>query len=96
MNAEKDTRNYKENLLTYEEENKKLQAQLLDERLAKEEALQQIETHDETFKTTERVTKDKKKMEQAALKKLELDNDSKELIISDLKSRMKDLEIKSI
>jgi len=35
-------------------------------------------------------------MEQTALKELELDNDSKALIISDLKSRMKDLEIKSI
>ena len=35
-------------------------------------------------------------MEQTAIKKLELDNDSKELIIQDLKSRMKDLEIKSI
>jgi len=35
----------------------------LDERLAKEEAMQQIETYDETFKNTERVSKDKKKME---------------------------------
>ena len=58
--------------------------------------MHQIEAYDETFKNTERVSKDKKKMEQAAIKKLELDNDSKELIISDLKSRMKELEITSI
>ena len=58
--------------------------------------MQQIEAYDETFKNTERVSKDKKKREQTAIKKLELENDSKELIISDLKSKMKDLEIKSI
>ena len=58
--------------------------------------MHQIDAYDETFKNTERVSKDKKKMEQTAIKQLELDNDSKELIISDLKSKMKDLEIKSI
>ena len=58
--------------------------------------MHQIEAYDETFKNTERVSKDKKKMEQTAIKKLELDNDSKELIISDLKSKMKELEISSI
>jgi hypothetical protein len=39
LNAETDSRTYKESLLSYEEENKKLHSQLLDERLAKEEAV---------------------------------------------------------
>ena len=35
-----EVRKYKESLFTYEEENKVLRAELLDERLAKEEAMQ--------------------------------------------------------
>ena len=75
---------------------KRLQSELLDEKLAKEEAHQQIEAHEEVVKNTERVTKDKKKMEQTAIKKLEMESDLKEKLVNNVKERMKKLEISSI
>lgn len=94
--TETEARNYKDSLYTYEEENKRLRAELLDERLAKEEAIQQTQVYEESFKTTERASKDKRNTHQTALKKLELENNQKDQTILDLKTRTKDLEIASM
>lgn len=94
--TEEEVNKYRESLFTYEEENKSLRAELLDERLAKEEAIKQNEIFEESFKNTERASKDKKNMQQIALKKLEFDNDQKEQAINDLKTKMKEVEIQSM
>lgn len=81
---------------TYEEENKNMQAQLLEEKLAKEEATKQLEVIQEFQKQSDRHNKDKKSIQQTALKKLELEVDQKEQTINELKNSMKELEINSM
>ena len=74
----------------------KPRVELLEERLAKEGAIKQNEIFEESFKNTERASKDKKNMQQIAFKKLDVDNDQKAQAINDLKTKMKEVEIQSM
>ena len=80
-------------LQNFEEESKKFQNQLLDERLAKEEAVQQLDAVKETTKASDRAQKDKKSIQSEALKKLEIEIEQKDKTIMDYKTQFNELEI---
>jgi hypothetical protein len=71
MKKEEEIQKVREYFQTYEEENKSMQAELLEEKLAKEEAVKQLEVLQESQKASDRMNKDKKSIQQTALKKLE-------------------------
>lgn len=65
-------------LETFEEENKSIQNQMLDEKLSKEEAIKQLEAIKESIKQSDRLNIDKKNLQVNNLKKLETENDKKD------------------
>ena len=69
---------------------------MLDEKLSKEEAIKQLEAMQESIQQSDRLNIDKKNIQVNNLKKLEQENDKKEQIILELKTKVKDLEIKML
>lgn len=95
---EKDTQliQLQEAIYNFEEENKKMQNQILDECLAKEEAEKQMNAIQDQQRQADRSKQDIKSMQTTAVKKLERELEEKEQIIMGLKSQVHDNEIKAL